>query len=59
MTVLISLVTRPNKTDAELKGLVCSVTPRAVAAREPWYLNPVLLGSMVLAVTVILNAVYK
>jgi SSS family solute:Na+ symporter len=55
LTVLISLVTRRNKSDAELRGLVYSLTPRQPEADEPWYRRPVVVGSLVLAVTLLLN----
>ena len=59
LTVLISLVTRPNKTDAELKGLVYSLTPRALAGSEAWYLRPAVLGAAVLAATLVLNIAFR
>jgi SSS family solute:Na+ symporter len=58
-TMLISLLTAPNRTDAELRGLVYSLTPRAAAEREAWYRRPVLLGMIVLTLTVLLNLLFK
>jgi SSS family solute:Na+ symporter len=56
LTVLVSLATPRNKTDAELQGLVYSLTPRAPPERgEPWYKRPVVVGVIVLAVTLLLN----
>jgi SSS family solute:Na+ symporter len=59
LTVLISLLTRRNKSDAELHGLVYSLTPRQLAADEPWYRRPVVVGTLVLAVTLLLNFAFS
>jgi len=59
LTVLISLATRRNKTDAELHGLVYSLTPRPSEEGEPWYRRPVVVGSIVLAVTLLLNFLFR
>lgn len=59
LTILISLLTRANKTDAELKGLVYSLTPRALAEHEPWYQRPAILGAIVLAMTLVLNIAFR
>ena len=58
-TLLISLVTRP-RPEAELRGLVYSLTDRTVvAASEPWWRQPVVLATLVLACTVLLNLVFR
>ena len=60
LTVLVSLVTRRNKTDAELQGLVYSLTPRLPPeSGEPWYKRPVVIGVIVLAVTLGLNLLFR
>jgi solute:Na+ symporter, SSS family len=59
LTVLISLVTRRTKSDAQLQGLVYSLTPRTSAADEPWYRRPVAIGTIVLAVTLLLNLAFR
>jgi solute:Na+ symporter, SSS family len=59
LTVLISLATRPNKTDAQLHGLVYSLTPRPSEAGEPWFRRPLVVGSIVLAVTLLLNFLFR
>ena len=60
VTVLVSLATPRNKTDAELHGLVYSLTPRVASeAGEPWYKRPVVVGVIVLVVTVLLNIVFR
>ena len=40
LTVVISLATKRTKTDAELKGLVYSLTPKIKSGNEPWYNSP-------------------
>jgi len=59
VTIVVSLLTKPVKADADLRGLVYSLTPRIkddVATR--WYARPVTLGAIVLAVTVVLNVIF-
>jgi SSS family solute:Na+ symporter len=58
LTILISLATKPNKTEAELKGLVYSLTPKIKSGDEPWYKQPAILGALILAATVILNIIF-
>ncbi|HTL57976.1 MAG TPA: sodium:solute symporter family protein [Candidatus Limnocylindrales bacterium] len=58
VTILVSLATERTKTDAELKGLVYSLTPKPESEHEPWYKQPVTLGVLVLAATVLLNIIF-
>jgi solute:Na+ symporter, SSS family len=58
LTIVISLLTARNKTDAELTGLVYSLTPKPKAENEPWYKQPVTVGLLVLAVTLVLNILF-
>ena len=58
LTIVISLATARNKSDEELKGLVYSLTPRPKAENEPWYMQPVTVGVIVLAATVVLNVIF-
>jgi SSS family solute:Na+ symporter len=58
LTVVISLATARTKTDAELKGLVYSLTPKIVDDNQPWYLRPAIVGVLLLIVCVILNAIF-
>ena len=44
LTIVISLATKRNKTDEELKGLVYSLTPKTKVGRRTWYQQPVTLG---------------
>ena len=57
-TCVISLLTAKNKTDEELKGLVYSLTPKPETAHEPWFKQPVTVGLLVLAVTIVLNIIF-
>ncbi len=58
-TIVISLATKPNRTDAELRGLVYSLTEKPQdPAGTPWYSKPVTLGVIVLAVTLVLNIIF-
>ena len=57
VTILVSLVTRPRAPE-ELRGLVYGLTPKPVDTAIAWYERPVTLAVVVLAVTVILNAVF-
>jgi solute:Na+ symporter, SSS family len=47
-----------HRQDAELKGLVHSLTDRIDDRSDPWYLRPVVLGASVLAATIALNFVF-
>jgi SSS family solute:Na+ symporter len=57
-TIVISLATRRDKTDAELGGLVYSLTPRITDREIVWYKRPAALGVTVLAFTLVLNIVF-
>jgi SSS family solute:Na+ symporter len=57
-TIAISLVTRRNKTDAELGGLVYSLTPRITDRDLVWYQRPATLGVAVLGLTLVLNIIF-
>ena len=57
VTILISLVTRP-KPEAELVGLVYSLTPRPVEAHLAWYQRPVTLAAGIGVLVVALNLVF-
>ena len=58
VTVIISLATKRTKTDEELAGLVYSLTPKKHSEGEPWYMQPVTLGIVVLAATLVLNLIF-
>jgi solute:Na+ symporter, SSS family len=58
VTMGVSLATAQNKSDAQLKGLVYSLTPKPPAEDEPWYQKPITLGAIVLALTLALNLIF-
>jgi SSS family solute:Na+ symporter len=58
VTLLLSLVTRQRKTDAELRGLVYSLTPKIKEQGVVWWQRPAVLGSLVLVLAVLLNAIF-
>jgi SSS family solute:Na+ symporter len=57
-TIIVSLVTRQAKTDAELTGLVYGMTPRTEVTEGPWWQRPSRLGALVLALVVVLNIAF-
>ena len=57
-TIVISLITRPNRSDAELKGLVYSLTPKEREHDLPWWKKPATLGALVMAATILLNLLF-
>ena len=57
-TIVISLATRRNKSDEELKGLVYSLTPRQKDGDMPWFKRPATLGVFVLALALVLNIIF-
>ncbi len=58
LTIIISLATKRKKTDEELKGLVYTLTPKQKTENEPWYMQPVTLGIVVLVATLLLNLTF-
>ena len=58
LTIVISLATKRTKTDAELTGLVYSLTPKPKSEDEPWYQQPVTVGVLVMAATIVLNIIF-
>ena len=58
VTIAVSLATKRTKTDAELTGLVYSLTPKTVEHGEAWYLKPALLGVVILGATLALNVIF-
>jgi SSS family solute:Na+ symporter len=57
VTILVSLVTKA-RPEAELKGLVYSLTERLSSAHEPFWRRPAVLGATVLGLTLLLNLVF-
>jgi SSS family solute:Na+ symporter len=58
LTLVISLATARTKTDADLKGLVYSLTPKIVDSNQPWYQRPAIVGTVLLIVCIILNFIF-
>ncbi|MEN6451565.1 MAG: sodium:solute symporter family protein [Thermoguttaceae bacterium] len=57
--IMISLLTKRTKSDADLRGLVYSLTPHAAEGEDvAWYARPAVLAVVVLAVTVALNIIF-
>lgn len=57
VTMILSLFTKP-KPDDQLVGLVYSLTPKQKDAAKVWYKNPLWLGIIILAATLILNIIF-
>jgi SSS family solute:Na+ symporter len=57
-TIVISLCTRRTKDDAELKGLVYSLTPKIKEPGLVWYKQPAVLGVIVIAAVAVLNILF-
>ena len=58
LTLVISLATKSQKTDEELKGLVYSLTPKTVDRNLPAWQQPAVIGIVMLIVCVILNFIF-
>ena len=58
VTILVSLATKP-RVEAELRGLVYSLTESPKREHSNWYGSPVFLGVCVLFLTLILNIIFR
>ena len=58
VTVGLTFMTKQQKTDEELHGLVYSLTPRSLAEVGPWYQRPVGLAIIVGIVCVVLSILF-
>jgi SSS family solute:Na+ symporter len=58
LTIFISLLTKQNKTNEQLAGLVYSLTPKPKTESEAWYKRPVTVGAFVLLATLLLNLIF-
>ncbi len=58
LTLVISLATARTKSDAELKGLVYSLTPKLKDDEQHFLLRPAVLGTILLIGCVILNFIF-
>jgi SSS family solute:Na+ symporter len=57
VTILVSLATRP-RADAELRGLVYSLTERPSDGAAVWYKRPAMLGGVALVAALVLNIAF-
>jgi solute:Na+ symporter, SSS family len=57
VTVIVSLFSKP-KPNEQLVGLVYSLTPKQKDAAKVWYKNPLWLGIIILAITLVLNIIF-
>jgi SSS family solute:Na+ symporter len=57
-TLVISLLTKRTKTDAELKGLVYSLTPKIQSGALAWHQRPGVIGVVLLICCIILNVIF-
>jgi SSS family solute:Na+ symporter len=57
-TIVISLLTRRNKTDDQLQGLVYALTPRQSDHELVWFKRPATLGVVVLGLALVLNIIF-
>ncbi|MFO7659207.1 MAG: sodium:solute symporter family protein [Bacteroidales bacterium] len=58
LTLVISAVTKRNKTDEELKGLVYSLTPKVHDDSKYWYEKPRVLAIIIGAVALVLSILF-
>jgi solute:Na+ symporter, SSS family len=59
VTIVISVVTRQNKSEDDLRGLVYSLTPHVARDENlSWYAQPATLAIVVLAATAALNIIF-
>jgi SSS family solute:Na+ symporter len=58
ITIVISLLTKRNKTDEELTGLVYSLTPKVVDDSKYWYQRPTFLAIIVGIIAVTLTIIF-
>ena len=58
VTIAVSLVTRP-RPEAELHGLVYSLTPRPVSTGRAFYERPAFLGVLTVVLLLVLNLLFR
>lgn len=57
VTIVVSFFTAP-KPEAELKGLVYSLTPKAEVKETVWYKRPVVLAAIAIVILIVLNIIF-
>lgn len=58
VTVVLSLLTKQQKTDSDLKGLVYSLTPRISDEHLPWHKRPAGLAIIVGVICIVLSIIF-
>jgi SSS family solute:Na+ symporter len=58
ITIAVSLLTRRQKSDAELKGLVYALTPRIEESERAWWRTTPGLGALILGLVLALNIAF-
>ncbi len=58
VTIVVSLLTKRNKTDEELTGLVYSLTPKVIDDSKYWYQKPTFLAILVGVIAVVLTIIF-
>ena len=58
VTLAVSLATKSTKTDKDLTGLVYSLTPKIKSDHLPFYLQPGVIGVVLLICCAILNVIF-
>jgi SSS family solute:Na+ symporter len=58
LTILVSLMTKPHE-EADLKGLVYSLTEKPTEGHLKWYARPATLAIIVLGLTLFLNILFR
>jgi len=55
VNAILSMLTQRTKSDAELRGLVYSLTEKQISDNDPWILRPAVLGTIVMIAVIALN----
>ena len=58
LTLVVSLATKSQKTDEDLKGLVYSLTPKIKSGDMPFFQQPGVVGVVLLICCLILNFIF-
>jgi SSS family solute:Na+ symporter len=59
LTVILSLLTKQNKKDEDLKGLVYSLTPKTYDEPGiPWYEKPVVMATVIGSISIVLTIIF-
>jgi SSS family solute:Na+ symporter len=58
VNAVLSLLTKGQKSDEELKGLVYSLTPKFKDENDHWIMRPAVLGAIVFGISLLLNFIF-